>query len=402
MTDNHQTFWKNIGTGFRNAGSKIGESIATTPWKLATQALSGLIDQAFSRSNMRYQAGINKDLMLHQATLNQHAVDRQNSYNDPTSVSARARAAGVAPSLLLGGSPGSPGVSGASTGSSLGSVGSGGSRSSRDFFANAMNAQQLRNLESAADYNQAAAAEREAAAANHQADTDLKKQSLADVLWYNENVRDLDRRLKDAGVREAEANALIAELKQAYDAYMKSDGKDIANSPEYKAFQAKVENIKSLTDLNKSAKELNEEKKETEDSQQALNGALKKAAESDSSLKDANEKYQTLINEKFEKYGITPTSTTAGLALGLGTSIVNALGGSEATAEEAFEAAFQFLKDIHPLTGLWRESKKLDAWLSERFPQLSKDKRDEIVRVTTGSAEAGYHYRPIPRTLVRP
>lgn len=292
MANKNQTFWKNIGTGLRNAGSKIGESLATTPWGMAANAASGLIDQAFARSNMRYQAELNKDMMSHQANLNQAAVDRQNAYNDPTSVSARARAAGVAPSTLLGGSPGSPGVSGASSGSSLGSVGSGGSRGSRNFFADAMNAQQLRNLESAADYNQAAAAEREAAAANHQADTDLKKQSLSDVKWYNENVRDLDRRLKAAGVRESEANALIAELKQAYEAYMKSDGKDIANSPEYKALQAKIDNIKSLTDVNKSVKELNEEKKKTEESHQGLNEALK---EESGQRKEDNTKMQELL-----------------------------------------------------------------------------------------------------------
>lgn len=294
MADNNQTFWKNIGTGLRNAGSKIGESLATTPWSMSANAASSLIDQAFARSNMRYQADLNKDMMSHQATLNQASVDRQNAYNDPTSVSARARAAGVAPSTLLGGSPGSPGVSGASSGASLGSVGSGGSRgSSQNFFANAMNAQQLRNLSAAADLSEASAEERRAAAANSKADTDLKIQSLADIRWYNDNIRDLDKQLKQAGVDDAKANALVAQLRQAYEAFMKSnkDG-DFSNSPEYLAFLKEQDKIQSIIDLNKSAKDFNEEKKETEDSQQGLNEALK---EESGQRKEDNSKMQELL-----------------------------------------------------------------------------------------------------------
>ena len=242
-----------LGSGVRTLSSSL--------FGAASSFLSGAVSDYFARQDQERQFKYQQRLMREQDSLNRAAVDRQNAYNDPSAVSARARAAGVAPSVLLGGSAGSPGVSSLQSSASSGSVGSGsrpGSSTIMDWLSKA----QFDNIEA----NTAAA---NADAADKQASADLKKQSLADVQWYNANVRELDQKLKSAGVDKAEADAAIAQAEEAYQKWMLNPD-DPSNSQAAAKLFAAIDNLKALTGEANASAELKKEQKETEISRQGL------------------------------------------------------------------------------------------------------------------------------------
>lgn len=273
-------FWKNFGRPFKEFGQSFVKGFSSAGSKAATSlvgdafALPGqFIGQAFDRSAMRFQNELIRGNMAYQAQLNQQAVDRQNEYNSPAAVAARARAAGVDPSVLLGGSPGSPGVSGASAGASLSSPSSRGS-SPQDFFSRAFTGQQLKNLESQGNLTDQQAAAAKASADKDTAEAEHIRQQTDDIRWYNKNVRNLDVLLKKAGLTKAQADARIAELEKLYQEYLSADG-DIESSQRFEMFKAQLDKIRAeVGDLNASAA-LKTEQAETEDTEQALNSLEK-------------------------------------------------------------------------------------------------------------------------------
>lgn len=383
------TFWKNIGQGFRNAGSEIGSGLAKTPFQLITHSATGLIDKAFAKLNMRYQSEINKGLMSHQAKLNQAAVDAQNAYNDPRSVSARARAAGLDPSVLLGGSPGSPGVSGASTGVSGSSVGSGGSSSrSQHFFANAMNAQQLKNLEAAenlsnkqADQAAAAADESRSRARNLDIDTSQKQ-------WYFDNMNNIEKQIRSNVRDSSEAQAQIDKLNSAFESWKHAETPE-SSSKAKQEFEAILDNLKVNYGVKISEQNLNEAKVATEETQQDLNKAKTSTEETQQDLNKANESYtkalesyQSTVNESLKDFGLTPNSTVGGIVLGLGRTLINALGGPNQSTSEMLNnnisKLIRLIIDISPMGKAHESLQKAFNFVYSSFSSLPDEKKGEI------------------------
>lgn len=209
-------FWKNFSRGFKSAGSKVAEGFLGTVTSLPGQ----FIGQAFDRASMRFQNDLIRGNMAYQAELNQQAVDRQNDYNSPVAVAARARAAGVDPSVLLGGSPGSPGISGASAGASFGSP-SGRSSSPQDFFSRAAGGLQLQNMEATRDATRA-----------------QEKKDIAEAEYYDslKTGKDIENHIQD---QTKEIQIRIAALKEK--------GLDLTNQSQ--AFENSVKEVLHETDM---------------------------------------------------------------------------------------------------------------------------------------------------------
>lgn len=273
-------FWKNFKRGFVDSASKISSGVSGLPFRF--------LDNAFMRSNMRYQQDLTHETMRYQSHLNQQAIDRQNEYNDPRRVAHRARLAGLDPSVLLGGSAGSPGISGSSDGVSM-SAPSASHGSSSDFFSRAFTGQQLKNMESQQALTDAQAGAAKAQAEKDTAQAENIRQQTDDIRWYNQNVRQLDVLLKQAGLTKSQADARIAELEKLYQEYISAEG-DIEKSQRFDMFKAELDKTRAeIGELEASAslkseqvnteisqQNLNTEKQQTENSIQALNALEKK------------------------------------------------------------------------------------------------------------------------------
>lgn len=270
-----------IGSGIRTLSSSL--------FGAASSFLSGAVSDYFARQDQERQYKYQQRLMREQDSLNRSAVDRQNAYNDPSAVSARARAAGVAPSALLGGSSGSPGVSSLQSSASSGSVGSG-SRPSSSSIMDWLSKAQFDNIE--ANTNAA-----NADAADKQASANLKIQSLADVQWYNSNIRDLDQKLKNAGVDKAEAEAAIAQAEEAYQKWMLNPD-DPANSQAAAKLFAAIDNLKALTGEANASAELKKEQKNTEESKQLELEKLANKLEAETKLLSQEQRKAFAIAER--------------------------------------------------------------------------------------------------------
>lgn len=254
----------------------------------AGSVVSGLIGEIFANRAYEREMRGNKELMDYQANINRQAVADQRAYNDPKAVAARARAAGVSATALLGGSPGSPGVSSLSAGASGSSVNGHRSGSNSSIaFARRLQTAQLENLESARNANDASAEQGRAQADEARARAADIRQQTTDRRWYNENVRELDRALKLAGVDEAEANAAIAQYRKILEDYRNSGDDPIA----FQELRQKLSNLKQKYNLDEATIE-------------SLEASARKTS--------ADAAYQEQVNEDYDNTGVTPNSSIAG------------------------------------------------------------------------------------------
>lgn len=309
-------FWKNFKRGFVDSASKVSSGIFGLPFKF--------FDNAFMRSNMKYQQGLTHETMRFQHQLNQQAIDRQNEYNDPRRVAHRARLAGVDPSVLLGGTSGSPGISGSADGVSMSGTTSHNGSSSSDFFSRAFTGQQLKNLESQQTLIDAQAGAAKAQADKDTAEAENIRQQTGDIRWYNANVRQLDVLLKKAGLTKAQADARVAELDQLYQEYISAQG-DIEKSQRFEMFKAELDKIRAeVGELNASTT-LKAEQVTTEKSEQSLNSERVQTEKSIQALnkleKEHREKYNALIRQAQSIHNVkdladTAVTLTTGMPLG--------------------------------------------------------------------------------------
>lgn len=309
------------GSGLLNFG--LGQIGAAIQWNREKKKMK--IQQENALEQMAKSQEYNLANMEKQNEYQIAAEQRANEYNSIGAQVERARQAGVSSLAAIGsgGAGGLMSVSSAPSGATpSGSSPSGGAPAGPqaqyfDFARAADIGADIQLKKSQADAAAAQAERDRAHAAN-------LNQETADKQWYNANVRNLDKKLKEAGVTSAQAKATVDKLNAAYEAYISAQG-DIERSEKYQAFKLQLDKVRSEIGELQASAVLKTEQTTTEQSEQALNAERIQTEKSVQALnkleKEHREKYDVLIREAKSISNVyelanTVISLTTGMPLG--------------------------------------------------------------------------------------
>lgn len=360
--------------------SAFGDFISKSSSSLGnvgSSVINGLFSLLGQRKQFKYQKQLNEqqqEMALEQmqqsqdynlanmATQNQYAIDaekRAQEWNDIGAQASRARAAGISPLAALGSSSGGvlsqssapSSTTPSPTGANAGGVGSVGSLG-LNLGASIIQDKQLRIEEQRVE-NERLMAEAQARKTNAEA---FEQEFNNDILPI----------LKAYELDDAQTQA----VKNAYERIYYADGE---NSIAYKDAIADLDN--KLKDNKVKDNIIDELKQKVEESK------------SRQRLNESEADYQDLVNQKFRDYGVTPNGGMSGLALGLTTSLINALGGNSQSASDVVDKVVSWIYKDSPLDRMINFSRKVDKFIADKFASISSEKRAEIVETISRHME---------------